>query len=271
MTRNRELGEEAMATYELAMSESARLCTKIENIFIQIRYYLTQRKFESRHLALVSVIDLMQVLDRPDVRARLIQLLQLIQDYLGSLIGKNPHEDHRIVKLMALFDEDFRRIYASSNRLGGELFDDALLMLLRSHLNIHGQAAYQLAPICQLWKEQDDGLLFSCFQRWIEPLLPLECMVLRIMRFMRENYQTSVCEVSNGFSKWDIPSDAPIFMVGVAVPNTILPAVSCGQKLVSVTFYTALWGQDQVLQRYEGPVRFEWMICSLPTTRRKLR
>lgn len=259
-----------MATYELAVSESSRLCAKLENIFVQMRHHLNQRGFASRHLALESVLNLMQVLDRPDIRARLVQALQVVQDYLGGLLGQQQVDSVRLRQIIVAFDEDLSYMHAT-NRLGNNLFNDALLMLLRSHINAHGQAAYQLSPICQLWQLQDAGLNFSCFQRWIEPLLPLERAVLRLMKFMREHYKSTVCEASNGFSKWDIPKDEPIFMVGISVPNGIVPAISSGQKLISVTFHTALWGDKQILEQYTGSVRFEWMVCSLSVPRRRSR
>lgn len=259
-----------MAVYELAMSESSRLCTKLEKTFQQVRSHLNKRGFESRHMALESVLDLMQVLDRPDVRARLVQTLQTILDYLHNISSSSGVHAQRVQILQSEFRHDLEFLHASTTRLGSALFEDATLMLLRSHLNVHGQAAYQISSVCHLWKTQDDGLVFSCFQRWIEPVLPLERTVMRVMSFMREHYKTYPCEVDNGFSKWSLTKGESIFMVGIVVPNMIVPAVSSGQNLISVTFHTAQWGSESVLDRYEGIMRFEWMICSLPTVRRRL-
>lgn len=260
-----------MSTFELAVSESSRFCLKLENIFNNIRYYLNQRGSDSRHLSLEAVFDLMQVLDRPDARSRLVYLLKWILDYLDDLNDKKYIDSQRIKVLKESFLSDLEYVHAVASRFGGNLFEDALLMQLRSYVSVHGQYAYHMSALCQAWKDQDDSLIFKMFQRWIEPLLPLERLITRIMRFMREHYKSHIIDADNGFAKWESSLSETIFMLAVVTPNHILPVASVGPKFISITFYIPSWGEDSVLSRYEGSVRFECMVSALLTNRRMLR
>ena len=253
-----------MATFELAMTESSKLCARLEHVFLQIRTHIAQKGHAPRQLALESMIELLQVLDRPDVRTRLLYLVQGISEYFSAMPSS---EAFRFDALNADFALDMHYLRSEPTRLGHALAHDALLKQLRAYITMHGRSAYHLSPLCHLWQDLDEGTVIACFQRWFEPMLPLEACVMRIMKLMRLYYQSTVYDVPLGFAKWDIPKSMQIFFVGVSVADTLLPTVSAGQQMVSVTFYQALWGQSQVMERYEAPVRFEWMICMLPIRR----
>lgn len=260
-----------MSTFEIAVSESSRLCLKLESVFSGIRQHISMRGFEARHLALDSLLDLMQALSRPDVRMRLVHLLQGIDDYLTDLSFQEDVHQGRLWEMKESFRVELDYMRSLATRPGEELSNDALLVQLRAHLSSHGYSAYQMHPLCQLWREQDDGLALSCFQRWLEPLLPFERVVSKIMRFMREHYRSGIYEATDGSYRWELGKQEILFMIAFSVPKALMPQISSGGQLVSVNFHRVLWGKDQVMERHEGVVRFEAMLCRLFTTRRMLR
>ena len=117
-----------MSTYELAMTESSRLCARLEYIFSQVRYHVSHKNIESRHLALESMIELLQVLDRPDVRTRLLYLVQGIYAYLSSMPSQ---ESGRIEGICEAFQGDVHYLRSEPTRLGHSLAQDALLKQLQ--------------------------------------------------------------------------------------------------------------------------------------------
>ena len=58
--------------YEQPLNELVRTCLRLEYLSSLLDYYLETSKAGSAHAALATLLDILQILDRPDIKTKFI-------------------------------------------------------------------------------------------------------------------------------------------------------------------------------------------------------
>lgn len=253
-----------MPVVEFGMTESARLCMRLESILMAMRYHLRQRGTSSRQLALQALMELLEVLQRPDVRVRLLSVLQEMDRDTRRLASRYSGHPERLQRWLLSLEEDMAYLKNEKLRFGHLLQEDALLTALRAQVLSQGLASYRAHPLCQLWLESDEGLFQGIFQRWFEPFVRLESVVMRILQCMRSQYVSTRHETVQGLARWDLPSGHEQFILGIIFPSGVIPSVSFGKQSISLTFQRVHWGASAATEPCALEIRFESLMSMFP-------
>ena len=70
--------------YEYPLNEHIRVCLRLEAVFGQAEYFLTQEGYWATRAAMNSLCDLISLLDRPDFKNTLIENFGLTDDENGK-------------------------------------------------------------------------------------------------------------------------------------------------------------------------------------------
>ena len=71
--------------FEQPLNEHLRICLRLEQLILQLHEYLANQSTRGSEIALITLLRLVEVMDRPDLKSKLMQMLTQYATSLGQL------------------------------------------------------------------------------------------------------------------------------------------------------------------------------------------
>lgn len=229
-----------MYVYEQAFKESVRLILEIENQWLRI-HDLIGHDLSPHHSAMVlkELVRLIEMLDRSDIKAKLLQELS------------NAQQRAVKVKSLGLLDEDSfnefnyscesvsKKLAVSSRVLSKALLEDPLLSSL-----FYKQETIYSSFYCDTWRWQPEEEKKLQISYWLDKLGTIHQAIRLIMWIIRASAQFKTVKIESGFYRDSmIGKDiVDVTLVRINCENAnIHPTVSIAKHWVALTLYESAW------------------------------
>lgn len=249
--------------YEQPLNEHMRACLRLENLFSQLSKTIDEpEEWATRH-AMLTLLKILNVVDRPDLKAKLTKALS---DHAAILtqLEKLPKVDTE--KLRVFLDQlDFviDELYALSGKIGQELHSHELLSSIRSHMHNPGGPCNFSLPAYQLWLKQPPAVRSHDLHSWAHHFALLQKAVELLLTLTRDFSKPQKHLAADGFYQQNLNSNQQGELVRVIVPSeyNIFPETSVGRHRLSIRFYKGdLTDKPQPLR---DSIEFALLYCSL--------
>ncbi|CAN5245684.1 cell division protein ZapD [soil metagenome] len=226
--------------YEQPINEHTRACLRLEYLFSQLQHGMETDSVWHSRLTISSLIDALNVLDRPDLKTKLTKELSRHQ---GSLIRhlQTPQIDqHKLKQVLKDLDYVLSGLNATNGKIGQELRDNEFLSNLRMYLaNPGGGCGFDI-PAYHLWLQQPSKKRMTDLHGWINQLEHIMTTVQLVLRLIRESTTAENKTALEGFYQTGLNPDVPYQLIRVAVPYDVnaYPEVSVGRHRLCVRFYS---------------------------------
>jgi len=226
--------------YEQPLNELIRVCLRIELLFQQIDHQINDTSTLATRNVIAFIINLLQLLDRPDLKAKLAKELSH-QTALLIRLENTPEID--IEKLRSLLRqlEDLARCFIdSSKKIGQNLREIELLNNLRLHLTSPGGGCNFDIPLYHYWLNQSPEERQLTLKSWITEFNNIRAASSLILQLVREGAKSQQKTAEHGFYQELLDPQINLRLIRVAIPKNILacPEISIGRHYLSVRFYT---------------------------------
>lgn len=225
--------------YDQPVNEIIRVCLRLEQLFLQIDHQLQDlSSFGTRHI-IQLIIDLLHLLDRPDLKAKLAKELNY---HLANLLryGNLPEIDsEKLNELTQQLEEHARNLIDSSGKIGHRLREIELLNTLRLHLTSPGGGCSFDLPIYHYWLEQSNHLRHEIIINWLQDFSQIRTVVALVLDLVRKNAKIEQKMAVHGFHQelLDPQSNMRMIRIGITQNITAYPEISIGRHFLSVRFY----------------------------------
>lgn len=254
---------ENVITYEQPLSETYRACLRLEHLFGLIDYELTDTSFTGTRNTIALIINVLQLLDRPDLKSKLAKELghqtsQLMR--LESLPQMDKDKLHDIVKQL----EDYSRNFIDSNgKIGQNLRDVGLLNNLRLHLTSPGGGLNFDIPVYHYWLHQPAELRMQTIQSWLLEFQHIRNAIKLLLRIVRESSTLRTVMATHGFYQELLDPQQHIRLIRVSIASELdaFPEISIGRHFVSIRFFS-----PHIVLRptpYQQNISFGLAYCNL--------
>lgn len=225
--------------YEQPLNELIRVCLRMEQLFNQIDYYVADNSTLGTRNLIMTIIQLLNLLDRPDLKAKLAKEMGL-QVNLLSRLQNTPEIDHK--KLQKLLDQlnDLVRIFIDSNgKVGQHLRTNELLNNLRLHLATPGGGCSFDMPVYHYWLHQPAKQRQTIMESWLEEFNNIRLANQLTLQLIREGTKVQTKTAEKGFYQEQLDPHVNLRLIRVAVPNDVqaYPEISVSRHFVGVRFY----------------------------------
>jgi len=227
-------------TYEQPLNELIRVCLRLEQLFLQTDHYITDMSlFGTRHI-IALIINILQLLDRPDLKAKLAKELGHQQQLLSRLENTPEIDTVKLKELLKQLDDLSRRFIDSSGKIGQNLRDIELLNNLRLHLATPGGGCSFDIPVYYYWLQQPAEIRLETIKTWLAEFNSIRLANELILNLVREESKTQKKEAENGFHQEMLDPQTNLRLLRVMVPRDIkaYPEISLGRHFLSIRFYT---------------------------------
>lgn len=225
--------------YEQPLNELIRVCLRIELLFLQMDHQITDQSQLATRNVIASIINLLQLLDRPDLKAKLAKELGH-QTMLLARLENTPEIDHEKLRTLLNQLEELARCFIdSSKKIGQNLRDVELLNNLRLHLASPGGGCSFDIPIYHYWLNQPASEREATLKSWITEFNNIRKAASLILQLVREGAKQQQKTAEHGFYQELLDPQTNLRLIRVAIPKDIhaYPEISIGRHYLSVRFF----------------------------------
>jgi cell division protein ZapD len=225
--------------YDHPLNEVIRVCLRLEQLFQQIDHQLSDISVFGTHNLITLIIHVLQILDRPDLKAKLAKELSILHANLQRY-GNMPNIDAaKLSQLMQQLDELSRSLIDSSGKIGQHLRDIELLNSLRLQLTSPGGGCSFEIPIYHYWLQQPVDVRKAIITEWLTEFTQIRSVVALLLELVRNNTKIEEKTAAHGFYQelLDAQSNLRMIRIGIDRHLATYPQVSIGRHFFSARFY----------------------------------
>ena len=250
--------------YEQPLSERTRAMLRLEFLFHRSDSQLLAEDPWSSRCVVESIIDMLEVMRRSDLRKELLKELERQSTILEALSSNPNVENRRLEKVLTRVREVHNTLLASENAPGIELRDIEPLSIVRQRSGIPaGTCAFDL-PAYHFWLQNPARRRLQDLRTWLSRFDRLREATELCLKLMRES-ATATREVARGgFLQKTLDTSSHCQMIRVLLPHHAgcYPEISAGRQRFTVRFMRPGQGSDRPLQTAED-VEFKLFCCLL--------
>lgn len=226
--------------YEQPLNEIIRVCLRLEQLFQQIDHQLNDRSELDTRNVISFIINILHLLDRPDLKAKLAKELS---HHLANLMryGNMPEIDsEKLNGLIQQLEEHSRNLIDTSGKIGHRLRDIELLNTLRMHLASPGGGCSFDIPLYHYWLQQPPEVRATTINDWLSDFSQIRTVVELVLDLVRKNAKTEEKTAIHGFHQELLDPQSNLRMIRISIARHIAayPEISIGRHFLSVRFFT---------------------------------
>lgn len=173
--------------YDQPLNETVRVCLRLEQLFHQIDHQIDDSSLLSTRNIINFIINILHILDRPDLKAKLAKELS---HHLSNLNRYNNIPEIDAEKLNTLtrqLENHSRNLIDSSGKIGNRLRDVELLNTLRLHLASPGGGCSFDLPIYHYWLQQPALIRQKTISDWLSEFDQIRAVIELLLNLVRDN------------------------------------------------------------------------------------
>jgi cell division protein ZapD len=249
--------------YEYPINEITRLSLRLEHVFTQFDFHLEHPDYWHHQAALDSLIDLFNLLDRPDFKNKIAQQFLMYRDFLKNELKENLEESKKELTITRLAKTEECIIYLekSSGKLNQSLASIEFLMSLRSRFSKNNSVCNFDYPILHFWLHQPSKQREQDLTEWLSLLADVRQVIFLLNTLTRHSGVFNTVYAESGYLEIAFPANINYQLVRVHIPCEILayPEMSVGRQRMSLHLYSMSLTERPV--QFKENVTFEITFC----------
>ncbi|MGG4607863.1 cell division protein ZapD [Providencia sp. Me31A] len=242
-------------TYEYPMNEKIRSWLRLETLLSQV-YDLSNITSYSTGIAFFrSVSELIEILDRGEVRSELIKELEKQRSRLSTWAAAPNADDQLISSLLQQLTDKASRL-KSVPRFGHHLRTDKIIGMVRQRLSIPGGCCGFDLPTLQLWLSIPQQERDNAIAGWLQSIDPLNDALKTILTLIRQSGNFEPKESHNGFYQSNVDGKE-LLRIKLSAEHLIYPQIS-GHKTRFALRFLHINSENGILPEI---INFELSCC----------
>lgn len=252
-----------MPTYDYPFNERIRIMLRLEDLFVKAQHHATGTDEFSHHCALLTLFQILDVIDRPELKTDLLQELDRQKLVMESLRGNPAIAENILDEVIDEIDKVASGLRTSSGRLGQSLRENEWLMGVKQRVAIPGGACEFDVPSYHYWLGQPAEVRRTGLEGWLAPLLPLYDALRIILHILRGSGTATRYTAQQGAFQQMLGGAKPAQMLRVTLPDeaTCFPEVSANKYAINIRF-NCMDGTQRP-RPCEHDVQFDLTLCNL--------
>lgn len=252
-----------MSSYEFPFNERIRTFLRLEYLFKKILVNVEAGQQHSHHSALILLLQMLEIIERADLKVDVLQELDRQRIILNNLRG-NPDISERILsKTIKEIEASATALRADSSKIGQHLRENEWLMSIKQRSTIPGGVCQFDLPSYHYWLNLDDARRSADFEAWLARMTPMYDAIKVILHILRGSGESIKYIAHNGFYQQMLSSNksAQLLKIELLSKSPCFPEVSANKYAINIRFN----GMDfvQKPRQCELDVEFKMTLCNL--------
>lgn len=254
-----------MSSYEFPFNERIRTYLRLEDLFKKMLHHIAIGHEVSHHVALISMLQVLDVIDRGDLKVDLLQELDRHKVQL-SLLQHNPNIDQDALEsTLNNLERCASTLRADHQKLGQTLRDNDWLMSVKQRTSIPGGVCEFDLPSYRHWLYLGVDRRKQDFTQWLSRLMPMYEAISLILQLLRGSGQVLSLVAHNGAYQQQLSGHKPAQLLRIEIDHEeCFPEVSANKYAINIRFQKL-----DFVQRPKGceqDIPFKMIVCNFTGT-----
>lgn len=225
--------------FEQPLNEHIRICLRLEHLFAQIRHHIDLSSEWDSRAVIQAILDILAVIDRPDLKNKLVQALH---QYLAALmqLEQLPRIDkQKLHRTIAQLNSYIDILHSNRSKIGQELRENEFLTAIQQRTYTPAGTCSFSIPAYHSWLQQPEKSRSQILYQWVKQFDELKNAVYLLLALSRESSEPKHEIAKGGFYQTNLDPNAPYQMIRIELPiNTkYYPEISVGRHRLSIHFF----------------------------------
>lgn len=246
--------------YEHPLNEQIRTYLRLENLF-NLQFELRESELVSSHLcALQNLWEILDCLDRGDIKGEILKELELQKKHFKQLQGSPYIDELKLVRFLEQLDKLLHWINNYRGKFGAQLREDRFIDLIKHRIRIPGGSCSFDLPELYHFLQQPAANRTLKLKQYFSHLDGLYQCIKILMRLFRENGQFTPVAIQNGSyqHQFDKKQKPHLVRIKLGKKDNLFPEVSGSSYCFTVRF---LKSEPQQVIPYNDELTFSLAIC----------
>nr|PZN64627.1 MAG: cell division protein ZapD [Pseudomonadota bacterium] len=224
--------------YEQPLNERMRTFLRLDYLYNQALYHNEKASQWGSRAAVASLIDILAILSRGDVRAEVLKEIERHLAQLESFANKPGVDAARLKALINNLTRLRSALSAAGSSFLQPLRDSEFLAAIKHRSNIPGGTCEFDLPDYFYWLNQDAASRTQAFNEWLALLRPLCDAVAEVLWLTRQNGRARKEVATAGTFAMNFDRETPLQLVRIVLPldTGLYPEISASHHRCSVRF-----------------------------------
>lgn len=227
-----------MSSYEFPFNERIRTFLRLEDLFSKILLNVEGGEQHHHHTALISLLQMLDIVDRADLKMDLVGELDRQRLTMQNLRGNPIISEKELDKILREVGACSTALRADGAKFGQHLRENEWLMGIKQRSAILGGVCQFDLPSYHHWLGLDSTRRKSDFDGWLSRFMPMHEAIKTILRILRGSDTPRKLTAKNGFYQQMLGGAKPAQMLIINVPDSCpcFPEVSANKYAINVRF-----------------------------------
>ena len=252
-----------MPSYDYPFNERIRTLLRVEDLFAKLLHNVEAGHEFHHHSALLILLQILDVIDRAELKLDLLQELDRQRAVMSLLIGNPGIAANTLEAILNEIDVASDALRAETTKLGQTLRANEWLMSIKQRAGIPGGVCEFDVPSYHYWLGLGEARRRQDLDAWLKPLLPMQQAIVIILHILRGSGATTKLLANNGAYQQMLGGAKPAQLLRIEVADDVVcfPEVSANKYAINIRFNTLECSQKP--QKYEEDVHFSLTLCNL--------
>ena len=227
-------------TYEQPLNELIRLCLRLEHLFKLIDTHLQQDSIPASRATLTALLDILNVVERPDLKVKLVKALGHHANQLSRYESSKDVDQSKLASYLNELDKIIDVLHSQPGRIGQSLKDNEFLSTIRQRLSIPAGDSNFYLPSYQRWLSQSPIDRQAQLQAWRNTLSTLHAAISTLIKLTRQSAKPSTLSLQDSFYQQSLDTNIDWQLVRITLDfdSQLYPEVSVGRHRLNIRFHT---------------------------------
>lgn len=252
-----------MPTYDYPCNERIRILLRLEDLFAKMQFFSSNEHEFHHHAALLTMFQILELIDRSDLKSDLLQELDRQKLMMEALRGNPVIAEDTLKDLLQDISQAIVGLRSMTGRIGQPLRENDWLMAVKQRAVIPGGACAFDVPSYHFWLGLPAESRKADLKSWMEPLRALEIALRVILHILRGSGAPMVCQASQGGYQQMLSGTKPSQMLRVSLPEdtTCFPEISANKYAINIRFNS--YEGAQKARGCDQDFEFQLALCNL--------
>lgn len=252
--------------YEQPLNEQMRLCLRIEYLLQQIEYHIEKESPWDARAVISAIFDILNVIDRPDLKNKLGQILNQYLSALTQLEQAPNINRQKLRRMLEQLRKAIDTLHAMQGKVGQELRGNEFLLAIQQRLTVAAGGCSFNTPAYHLWLQQTPKTRLKNLLHWCESFEPIQKIIALLLQLTRDSTEFRPRSAKSGFYQANLDPNIPYQMIRLQIganKHNFYPEISVGRHRLTVHFFELnVAGKATQTKR---DVEFGFACCKLYT------
>ncbi|MDP8566947.1 cell division protein ZapD [Methylophilus aquaticus] len=250
-----------MSSYEFPFNERIRTYLRLEDLFTKVLHHVEIGHEFNHHAALVSLLQMLDLIDRADLKVDLLQELDRHKIQLSFLQGNPNIDQHALSNTLASLERCAVALRTDHQKLGQTLRENDWLMSIKQRTGIPGGVCEFDLPSYHHWLYLSPDRRKADFDNWLSRLMPMYEAISIILQLLRGSGQTLSLVAHHGAYQQQLSGHKPAQLLRIEIGHTeCFPEVSANKYAINIRFQKLDFVQKPKV--LEEDIPFNMIVCN---------